>query len=228
MIPTPLINQLLAAPLSGQQIEERSFACIDQLAPEHDFLPDQWQVVRRLIHTTADFGLTELVRFSPDALTAGVAALRAGRPIFADSNMIRSGLSLARLRSVCPAYGPESICCHVADGDVAEEARQSSLPRSLFAMRKAGNMADGGILLFGNAPVALLELNRMIIEEGIRPALVVAMPVGFVHVIESKEELMELGVPFIALTGRRGGSPLAVATLHALCSVADQTEGKQP
>lgn len=224
MIPTPLINQLLAAPLSGQQIEERSFACIDQLAPEHDFLPDQWQVVRRLIHTTADFGLTELVRFSPDALTAGVAALRAGRPIFADSNMIRSGLSQARLQAVCPAYGPESICCHVADGDVAEEARQSGLPRSLFAMRKARNMADGGILLFGNAPVALLELNRMIIEEGIRPALVVAMPVGFVHVIESKEELMGLGVPFIALTGRRGGSPLAVATLHALCSVADRRE----
>jgi len=228
MTRTPLLHSLLARPLSGEQIEERSFACIDQLAPEHGFLPDQWQVVRRLIHTTADFGLTELIRFSPDALTAGAAALRAGRPVFTDSNMIRSGLSLPRLRSVCPAYGPESVCCHVADADVAEEARQSGLPRSLFAMRKARSMADGGILLFGNAPVALLELNRMIIEEGVRPTLVVAMPVGFVHVIESKEELMELGVPFIAITGRRGGSPLAVATLHAVCSIANQQEGKQP
>jgi len=220
MTRTPLLHNLLAQPLSGEQIEERSFACIDQLTPEHGFLPDQWQVVRRLIHTTADLGLLDLVSFSPDALASGSAALRAGRPIFTDSNMIRSGLSLPRLRSVYPAYGPESISCHVADTDVAEEARQSGLLRSLFAMRKARAMADGGILLFGNAPVALLELNRMIIEEGVRPALVVAMPVGFVHVVESKEELMELGVPFIAITGRRGGSPLAVATLHAICSIA--------
>lgn len=224
----PLIHSLLEKPLSGEQIEERSFACIDQEATGHHFQPDQWQVVRRLIHTTADFALMGLIRFSDDAIAAGTAALRNGRPIFVDSNMIRSGISRARLRSVCPAYGPESISCHVADTDVAEEARQSGLPRSLFAMRKARAMADGGILLFGNAPVALLELNRMIIEEGIRPALVVAMPVGFVHVVESKDELMALGVPFIALTGRRGGSPLAVATLHALCSVAQQTEGKQP
>ena len=223
---TPLIQSLLASPLSGEQIEERSFACIDQEAPQHSFSPDQWQVVRRLIHTTADFSLMELIRFSPDALESGSAALRAGRPIFTDSNMIRSGLSQARLRAICPAYSPASISCHVADADIAEEARQSGLPRSLFAMRKACSMADGGILLFGNAPVALLELNRMIIEEGIRPALVVAMPVGFVHVVESKQELMELGVPFIALTGRRGGSPLAVAALHAVCSVASQKEGK--
>jgi precorrin isomerase len=222
MLP-PLIRSLLNNPLSGEQIEERSFACIDREASGHGFLPDQWQVVRRLIHTTADFALMELIRFSPDAIAAGTAALRSGQPIFADSNMIRSGLSQARLRSVCPAYSPASVCCHVADSDVAEEARQSGLPRSLFAMRKARSMADGGILLFGNAPVALLELNRMIIEEGIRPALVVAMPVGFVHVVESKEELMGLGVPYIALTGRRGGSPLAVATLHALCTVAGST-----
>jgi precorrin isomerase len=228
MTRTPLLHNLLAQPLSGEQIEERSFACIDQLTPEHGFLPDQWQVVRRLIHTTADLGLLDLVSFSPDALESGSAALRAGRPIFTDSNMIRSGLSLPRLRSVCPAYGPESVSCHVADTYVAEEARQSGLPRSLFAMRKARAMADGGILLFGNAPVALLELNRMIIEEGVRPALVVAMPVGFVHVIESKEELMELGVPFIAITGRRGGSPLAVATLHALCSIANQHKRNYP
>ncbi|WP_277058616.1 precorrin-8X methylmutase [Trichlorobacter lovleyi] len=224
MTQTPLIHNLLANPLTGEQIEERSFACIDQLAPEHQFLPDQWQVVRRLIHTTADLGLMELVKFSPDALDSGVAALQAGRPIFTDSNMIRSGLSLARLRSIFPGYEPDSICCHVADNDVALEARQSGLPRSLFAMRKAAAMADGGILLFGNAPVALLELNRMIIEEGIRPALVVAMPVGFVHVVESKDELMQLGVPYIALAGRRGGSPLAVAALHAVCSVVAQKE----
>ncbi len=87
-------------------------------------------------------------------------------------------------------------------------------------MRKAREFLDGGIAVFGNAPVALLELNRLIMEEGISPALVIAMPVGFVHVTESKEELMSLRAPYIAIAGRRGGSPLAVATLHALCSLA--------
>ncbi len=220
----PLIHNLLANPLSGEQIEERSFSCIDQLIPEHPFAPEQWQVVRRLIHTTADPELMKLVRFSPDAVDSGIAALREGRQIFCDSNMIRSGLSLARLRSLFSGYGPDSICCHLADPDVAEEAIQNGLPRSLFAMRKARQIADGGVLLFGNAPVALLELNRIIIEEGLRPALVIAMPVGFVHVIESKEELLKLGVPYIAVTGRRGGSPLAVAALHALCCIAVQQE----
>ncbi|MDY0300240.1 MAG: precorrin-8X methylmutase [Trichlorobacter sp.] len=219
---TALIHSLLARPLNGEQIEELSFSCIDREATGHTFTPDQWQVVRRLIHTTADFTLMDLVCFSADAIAAGTAALRKGSPIFTDSNMIRSGLSQARLGSVCPAYGKESIFCHVADEDVAEDARCSGLPRSLFAMRKARAVVDGGILLFGNAPVALLELNRMIIEEGVRPALVVAMPVGFVHVIESKDELMKLGVPFIALAGRRGGSPLAVATLHALCTIINK------
>ncbi len=216
----PLIHNLLAEPLTGEQIEERSFACIDNEAAGHNFQADQWQVVRRLIHTTADFAMMDLIRFSPDAITAGTSALKNGCRIFTDSNMIRSGLSIPRLCSVNPSYSPDMIHCHVADADVARQAGETALPRSLFAMRKARNMADGGIMLFGNAPVALLELNRMIMEEGVRPALVVAMPVGFVHVVESKDELMTLGVPYIALGGRRGGSPLAVATLHALCSLA--------
>jgi hypothetical protein len=100
-------------------------------------------------------------------------------------------------------------------------ARQSRLPRSLFAIRKAKSILDGGLAVFGNSPIALLELNRLILEEQIRPALVIAMPVGFVHVVESKEELMSLDVPYIALSGRRGGSPLAVSVVHALCSIAE-------
>ena len=87
-------------------------------------------------------------------------------------------------------------------------------------MRKAEGVLNGGIAVFGNAPVALMELNRLIMEEGVRPAVVIAMPVGFVHVVESKEELMSLGVPHITIKGRRGGSPLAVSTVHALCSLA--------
>lgn len=215
------IHKLLANPLSGPDIEARSFQIIDEEAPDRcGFPPDEWEIVRRMIHTTGDVGLAKMVRVSPDAIASGIAALANRAPVYADSNMIRSGLSLARLREVNPAYESSDITCHVADADVAPEAKAGGLPRSLYAIRKARPQLDGGIVVFGNAPVALMELNRMIIEEGVRPALVIGMPVGFVHVLESKEELAALGVPFIAIEGRRGGSTLAVATLHALCTLA--------
>jgi precorrin isomerase len=134
--------------------------------------------------------------------------------------MIRTGISLARLKQVCPTYSADDLLCYVADAGVAQEAQEKGLPRSLFAVRKARPILHGGIALFGNAPVALMELNRMIVEEDVRPALVVAMPVGFVHVTESKDELMTLNVPYVAITGRRGGSPIAVSVVHALCSIA--------
>ncbi len=216
----PLIYDLLENPLSGQQIEDRSFAAIDAEAAEHSYSSDEWQVVRRLIHTTADFAMSDLVYFSAGAIESAITALGGGKTIYADSNMIRSGLSVARLQQLYQNYERESILCHVADEDVVAKAKESGLPRSLFAIRKAGKKLDGAIVLIGNAPVALLELNRMAVEENIRPALVIGMPVGFVHVLESKEELMRSGLPFIVLEGRRGGSPLAVATLHALCTIA--------
>ncbi len=216
----PLIHKLLEDPISGQEIEDYSFAVIDAEAPGYRHTPDEWQVVRRLIHTSADFAMSDLIRFSSDAIASGCDALLAGKTIYADSNMIRSGLSVARLQGVNPGYTRDSILCHVADEDIAEQARESGLPRSLFAIRKAGKQLDGGIVLIGNAPVALLELNRMYVEENIRPALVIGMPVGFVHVVESKKELIQTGLPSIVLTGRRGGSPLAVAALHALCGLA--------
>jgi precorrin-8X/cobalt-precorrin-8 methylmutase len=217
----PFIHRMYASPQSGQQIEVESFAVIDREAPGHDFSSEQWEVVRRLIHATGDFSLAESVRFSAEAIPAAVAALKEGRPLFVDSNMIRSGLSLARLRAVHAGYGLKHLVCHVADEDVAAEALARGLPRSLFAVRKARKILHGGIAVFGNAPVALLELNRMIMEENLRPVFVVAMPVGFVHVVESKEELMSLDIPYIAIAGRRGGSPLAVSVIHALCLLAD-------
>lgn len=220
----PLIHQLYANPMSGPDIEARSFEIIDAEAPVHGFSPEQWCVVRRMIHTVGDFGVMESVRFSEDAIVSAVEALRRRACIYVDSNMIRSGISLARLKSVCPEYSPERILCHVADTDVAQSARDSGLPRSLFAVKRAQSSMHGGIAVFGNAPVALMELNRMIVEDGIRPSLVIGMPVGFVHVVESKQELMSAGVPYIALEGRRGGSPLAVSVVHALCGIASQAE----
>lgn len=221
----PLIRAFLESPMSGTEIEARSMEIIDREAPPHRFLPEQWKVVRRMVHTVGDFGIIEAVRFSPDAVDAGVKALKACRSIYTDANMIRAGISLARLRSVCGFYRRESVICPVADDDVARKARRSGLPRSLHAVQKARPLLEGAIAVIGNAPVALMELSRMILEEGLCPSLVVALPVGFVHVVESKEELMSLGVPYIATAGRRGGSPLAVSVVHALCGLAADAEG---
>ena len=228
----PLLRAFLEAPLSGPEIETRSMEIIDQEAPSHSFSPGEWEIVRRMIHTVGDFTIAEAVRFSPDAVAAGIRALHGGRSLYADANMIRSGISLApppkRLR-VLPA---ESLICHVADEDVAKKALRSGLPRSLHAVQKAKPLLEGAIVVIGNAPVALMEISRMIIEEGLKPSLVVALPVGFVHVVESKEELMALGIPFIATAGRRGGSPLAVSVIHALCTLSareqEKTTGQKP
>lgn len=220
----PEIYDVLDAGDSPETIERKSLETIDREVPRHGFDSEQWTVVRRMIHATADFSLLDSTCFSSDAISAACSALRAGRDIFTDANMIRAGLSLPRLRSVASGYGPEKIYCHIADQDIAQQAREAGLPRSLFAVRKAAPVLHGGLAVFGNAPLALFELNRMIIEKGIRPAIVIAMPVGFVHVVESKKELMSLGVPFIAVEGRRGGSPLAVSALHALCSIAARQE----
>jgi len=222
----PFIHRFLASPLSGEEIEARSMERIEKEAPSHPFGPEEWQVVRRMIHTTGDFGLIDLVRFSPGGISYGIEALQSGRSIYVDSRMIQSGLSLKRLQSVYKGYQASDIICYVDDEEVFEKARQQRLPRSLFAVQKAKPILNRGLVVFGNSPVGLLELNRLIQEEEILPALVIAMPVGFVHVIESKEELMSLDVPFIALSGRRGGSPLAVSAVHALCTIAaGQKEG---
>jgi precorrin-8X/cobalt-precorrin-8 methylmutase len=216
------VHDFYQRPLDGEAIERASFATIDRQAGAHGFAPSEWEVVRRLIHASADLSLASQVRFSPDAISSGCAALRAGRRLIVDANMIRAGISLPRLKSVFADYQAIDVICAITDVDVAEQAHQAGLPRALFAVRKARRNLDGGLVLFGNSPVGLLEMNRLIIEEAVRPALVVGMPVGFVHVEESKEELMELPVPWIVVAGRRGGSPLALATLHALCTIEAQ------
>src|SRR4030042_1586111 len=114
----PLIHRFLASPLSGEEIEARSMERIEKEAPPHPFGSEEWQVVRRMIHTTGDFGLIDLVRFSPGAISFGIEALRSGRAIYVDSRMIQSGLSLKRLQSVHKAYQASSIICLVDDEEV--------------------------------------------------------------------------------------------------------------
>ena len=203
---------------SFRRIEEECAATKDAMAPEC------WRVARRLIHTTADTGIAPLISFRHDAVTRGVAALKACAPIVCDSRMIQAGLSLAKLARCNPSYTAEKVICHIADPDVAGDAARRKRTRALCAMdkaRRAGEL-DGAIVLIGNAPLALAELVRLILAGEVMPALIVGMPVGFVNVLESKALLALCPVPHIALEGRRGGSPLAVATLHALLELVPE------
>ncbi len=206
--------------MSGAEIERMSFRRIEEecAADLAALPPDHRLVARRLIHTTADTGLARWLDFSPGAAAAGVAALRSAAGIVCDSNMIRAGLSLPKLRRCSPLWDAERIRCHIADPDVAEEAKRTGRTRAISAMEKALALGEteGAVVLVGNAPLALAGLCRAVLEGRTRPALVVGMPVGFVNVLESKALLALCPVPRIVLRGRRGGSPLAVACLHAL------------
>ena len=203
--------------MGGAEIEQESFRIIASECDLHTRLPlAEWRVARRLIHTTADLQIAETLRFRHDPINAGLQALRAGASIFCDSKMIRSGLSLERLRRLSPLYTEEKLHCYISDPDVLLQAERENRTRALCSAEKARPMLDGAIVLIGNAPLALARIARYILEEGVRPALVVGMPVGFVNVVESKALLGECPVPQIVLEGRRGGSALAVTTLHAI------------
>ena len=197
----------------GRSIEDGSFAIIDQEAGPHDFGPRDWQVVRRVIHATADFEFKQLMRFSPDAVTAGIAALRNGCPIVVDVKMIVAGLNEERLK----AYGCTTHC-FISDEDVIAEAKTANSTRAIEAMRKAHRLGvlDGAVVAIGNAPTALIETTRLINEEGAKPALIIGVPVGFVSAAESKQVALGARAPYILATGRKGGSPIAVAIIHAL------------
>ncbi len=205
--------------LSGSEIEAESFRRIEAETPpllRARFTDAEWRVARRLIHTTADFAVAENLRFSPGAAEAGLAAVRRGAPIYTDSNMIKAGLSIAKLKRFYPGYEREAILTPVADAAVAELAEERHITRALAAVELNADRIDGAIFLCGNAPLALAGVAKLTFEGRIRPALIVGMPVGFVNVLESKELLQYLSVPWITVAGRRGGSPLAVATLHGL------------
>lgn len=202
---------------AGRLIEEASFAVIDAEAGPHAFSPAEWQVVRRIIHATADFEFARTLAFSPGAVTAGVAALRTGAPVLADVQMIVAGLSRARLS----AYGSEARC-FIADAEVIAAARAAGCTRAAEAVRKASRLGllDGAVVAVGNAPTALAEVQRLVLEEGARPALVIGVPVGFVGAAEAKEAALALPVPHLVARGRKGGTPVAVAAVHALLALA--------
>lgn len=208
------MNDMRQMTTLGRSIEDGSFAIIDQEAGEISFPPAEWQVVRRVIHATADFEFKELIRFQADAVTRGIAALRNGCPVLVDVKMISSGLNEERLS----AYGCK-VHSFISDEDVIATAKRENSTRAIESMRKAHRLGllDGAVVAIGNAPTALLEVVRLVREENARPALVIGVPVGFVSAAESKEAVLEMpSIPAIIARGRKGGSPIAVAIIHAL------------
>ncbi|WP_284641478.1 precorrin-8X methylmutase [Paenibacillus silviterrae] len=198
-----------------QEIEELSFEMITEELGPHDFTEEQYPVVQRVIHASADFELGRSLRFHPDAVRAGVEAIRSGRIVVADVQMVQVGISKPRLAQ----FGGE-VKVYISDSDVMEEAKRLNTTRAIISMRKAAREADGAIYAIGNAPTALLELIRMVKEGEARPSLIVGVPVGFVSAAESKDELLKLDIPFITNIGRKGGSPVAVAAVNALSLLA--------
>ena len=176
--------------------------------------PETAAVVKRVIHTTADFDYAKNLRFTPGAVAAGVAALRAGTPIITDTNMALAGITKPGLAKL----GGQALC-FMADPAVAAAAKAAGSTRAAAAMHRAAREYPGAVLAVGNAPTALLAIVEEI-EAGLRPALVIAVPVGFVNVVESKEALFAAcaahGVPAIAAMGRKGGSTVAAAVCNAL------------
>lgn len=207
---------------AGQKIEHDSFAIVDREAGSHHYTDGQWQVVRRMIHATADFEFNGLTRFHDQAINAGLAAINSGAPIVADVEMICVGLSQPRLNH----FGM-STHQFISDDDVIAQAKAENTTRAVQAMRKAKQkgLLDGAIVAVGNAPTALLEVERMIKEEGVRPALIIGMPVGFVSAAESKEAISHVdSVPWIITDGRKGGSTLVVAAIHAVLALAEAAQ----
>jgi len=195
-----------------EEIETESFRIIDERLGGLSFDKGWHQVVRRAVHAVADFDMIDLMDHHAESLERGVSALKSGAPLIVDVQMVESGIS----KPFREKFGND-LLCHVSDPDVADLAKKTGETRSTLAMRKAKSRMNGAVIAVGNAPTALFEVNRLILEEGIRPALVVGVPVGFVGARESKIIIARQGlVPWIITRGPKGGSTVAVAIVNAL------------
>jgi len=201
--------------MKPQEIEDLSFEIIASEAGDHGFNDEQWPVVRRIIHTTADFEYLASIRFNKDAVQTGVRAIRSGCAIFTDTNMARVGIRKKEIQS----FGG-SVDCLIADPGVAQQAKTDGTTRAAAAVDQICDRIDKGIYVVGNAPTALLRLIEKIKAGEISLALVVGFPVGFVNAAESKDALMELDIPYITNQGRKGGSNIAAAVINALAIAA--------
>ncbi len=197
--------------MKPMDIERRSFEIITELLDGRTLEPENEMVVKRVIHTTADFEYADNLCFSPGAVERGVAALRSGCDIVTDTQMARAGIN----KTVLSRLGGQ-VRCFMSDPDVAEEARERGITRAAVSMERAAELDRPCIFAIGNAPTALFTLDSLTREGKIRPALVIGVPVGFVNVVESKERIMTAGAPYIVARGRKGGSNVAAAVCNAM------------
>jgi len=207
------VNDMRQMTGMGRQIESSSFGVIDDEIGIHDFDEREYEIVRRVIHSTADFEYKDLVKFGNDAINAGIKALMNGCNIIVDVKMISAGLNKDRLGS----YGCKDYS-FISDEDVIATAKANDSTRSIESMRKAHKqgLLENSVVAIGNAPTALLEVLKIYRETGVKPALIIGVPVGFISADTSKEKVLESDLPYIVTRGRKGGTTIAVSIIHAL------------
>jgi precorrin-8X/cobalt-precorrin-8 methylmutase len=196
--------------LPPEEIERRSFEIIEQELP-HPLDELQAPIIKRVIHTTADFSYADTLCFSEGAIEAAREAFARGADIITDTNMAKAGINKKKLA----AFGGE-VHCFMADEDVAREAKERGITRASVSIEKSATMGENFVYAIGNAPTALIRLYELIQAGTVKPLLVIGVPVGFVHVAEAKELIMKTDVPYIVARGRKGGSNVAAAICNAL------------
>lgn len=201
-------------------IEKRSFAIITEELGGRTFPEGVAEVVKRVIHTSADFDYADNLCFSPDAVEQAKAALEAGATIVTDTNMALAGISKPTLAKL----GGKAVCL-MADEAVVREAKERGVTRATVSMEHAAKLDGPLIFAIGNAPTALIRLHELIEEGAVSPALVIGVPVGFVNVVESKELFLGGDTPYIIARGRKGGSNVAAAIVNALLYQIVKREG---
>ncbi len=207
--------------MKPNDIEALSFQIIEKEAGAHDFSPEQWPIVRRMIHTSADFEYMKTVRFHPRAVEAGLSAIRQGKTIITDTNMARVGIRGKELSE----FGA-SVACYMTDPRVADIASEKGITRARAAVDAAAERMEDGVYVVGNAPTALLRLIELVKEKKAKPALIIGLPVGFVNAAESKADLAAMDYPYISNVGRKGGSNIAASVVNALAIMAVDRELK--
>ncbi len=197
--------------IKPMDIEKRSFQIITELLGDRTLDPENELVIKRAIHTTADFDYADHLVFSPHAVQKGIAALKDGCDIVTDTQMAKAGIN----KTILGKLGGE-VHCFMSDPDVAEEAKARGITRAIVSMERAARLPKSCIFAIGNAPTALVSLHEQIEAGRLRPALIIGVPVGFVNVVESKELILTSHVPHIVARGRKGGSNVAAAICNAL------------
>ena len=197
--------------IKPMDIEKRSFEIITELLGDTPIAPENELVVKRVIHTSADFDYAKNLTFSEGAVAKGIAALRGGCDIVTDTQMARAGIN----KTILGKLGGE-VHCFMSDPDVAEEAKARGITRAMVSMERAAKLDKPCIFAIGNAPTALISLHEQMLAGKLNPALIIGVPVGFVNVVESKELIIGTDVPYIVARGRKGGSNVAAAICNAM------------